>query len=217
MPGSGGRSGDPVLVVTTGRSLDSVLRAVSLALELDRSGVGARILTVHPRAQEIERLTGRNLIWFPEAAWNRAAPRYLAMATPRLVVIDGFPFGRSGEFLTLPASRGEPPTLVHLAVKIPFEEYLGAIGARWDRDGTRFERVIRVGPLDPGHESALTASRVVAVADAFRLPPDRVPDSPALRELLGPGSPWAVAGPSGTPVAAAALEELLSARSGGGS
>lgn len=209
MAGSRSPGGDPVLVVTTGRSLDSVLRAASLAMELDRLGLGARVLTAHPRAAEIEALTGRNLVWLPDHAWPQAAPRYLAMASPKVAVIDGFPFGRTGELLAIPPFRGDPPRLVHLAVRIPFGEYLGAIGAQWERDGARFARVVQAGPLEADHQAALAGSPVTVLADPIRLPRDRLSAEADLATLVGPGSPWLSEAPSGGPMAASAVAALV--------
>lgn len=189
---------DPVLFVAPGAGVEPALRGAALARSLGRRGVGVRLLTSYPRAADLERLLGVNLVWIPAPAWEKAAPRYLAMSKPQVLVVDALPWGRSGELSPLPEP---PPRVVYLASRVPFERYRQRLGQPLDRDDPALACPILAEPLDPEHHAALEGVAACrALAQPPRLDLERLPEGTrsALEAMLGAGSAWTSESQGGT-------------------
>jgi hypothetical protein len=97
--------------------------------------------------------------------WHKAAPEYTRLRRPDRIVVDTFPFGLRGEWMTRP----EAP-MVYLARRLRLDQYA------YRGDWSAFETIIAAEPLSREHDLAIWGSgaRLTRLPGPIRLRPGTV-------------------------------------------
>ena len=139
------RRNERVLYFAPGSGLGHLNRALAVCLALRDRGVEAEIITNSPFAEGLARAARRTITRIPTAQWKQAAPEYARSRTPRLMIVDTFPFGLRGEWEHAAARR--PRRLPRAAAangELPGIRRLEAL--RWDQRPPRHCRPITSKP-----------------------------------------------------------------------
>ena len=156
-----------VLYFAPGSGLGALKPRVSCLPALRERGVESEIVTNSPFAEGLARAARHTITRIPTGLWAQAAPEYARSRSPRLMIVDTFPFGLRGEWST-------PPTglrVAYLARRLRMEDY------RESGDWRRFVGIVAAEALSSDHEQAIASANVSVepLPGPIRLQPGAVP------------------------------------------
>ena len=196
-----------VLIAAPGAGLGHLVRAATLALTLEEAGLTARIVSHSVYGAGLARLTGLAIDFIPAAGWAAEVGSYAQNLAPGLVVLDSFPWGLRGEWLS------QNFNYVFLARRLKVDAYLEAARLSWPGAAPQLGKIILTEPVDDAYLELLTSAggEIRSLPGRIRFPAENhpVPEPEELTRILENEKVWLVAhsGPDQEVRALAALAE----------